>query len=54
MDGQFGKVRDYLTAVLCCAAAVLLDQITNHLAVVHFIHDLEFVVIECVFFVGFI
>ena len=35
MDGQFGKVRDYLTAALCCAAAVLLDQVTKHLAVAH-------------------
>ncbi|EOS41185.1 signal peptidase II [Lachnospiraceae bacterium] len=49
MDGQFGKVRDYLTAVLCCAAAVLLDQITKHLAVVHLKQQREIVLIPGVF-----
>lgn len=49
MDGQFGKVRDYLTAVLCCAAAVLLDQITKHLAVVHLKQQSEIVLIPGVF-----
>jgi len=49
MDGQFGKVRDYLTAVLCCAVAVLLDQITKHLAVVHLKQQREIVLIPGVF-----
>ena len=49
MDGQFGKVRDYLTADLCCAAAVLLDQVTKHLAVVHLKLQREIVLIRGVF-----
>ena len=49
MDGQFGKVRDYLTAALCCAAAVLLDQVTKHLAVVHLKLQREIVLIRGVF-----
>ena len=49
MDGQFGKVRDYLTAALCCAAAVLLDQVTKHLAVVHLKLQRETVLIRGVF-----
>ena len=49
MDGQFGKVRDYLTAALCCAAAVLLDQVTKHLAVVHLKLQREIVLIRVVF-----
>lgn len=49
MDGQFGKVRDYLTAAFCCAAAVLLDQVTKHLAVVHLKLQRENVLIPGVF-----
>ena len=49
MDGQFGKVRDYLTAALCCVAAVLLDQVTKHLAVVHLKLQREIVLIPGVF-----
>ena len=49
MDGQFGKVRDYLTAALCCAAAVLLDQVTKHLAVAHLKLQREIVLIRGVF-----
>ena len=49
MDGQFGKVRDYLTAALCCAAAVLLDQVTKHLAVAHLKLQMEIVLIPGVF-----
>ena len=49
MDRQFGKVRDYLTAALCCAAAVLLDQVTKHLAVVHLKLQREIVLIRGVF-----
>ena len=49
MDGQFGKVRDYLTAALCCAAAVLLDQVTKHLAVAHLKLQREIVLIPGVF-----
>ena len=49
MDGQFGKVRDYLTAALCCAAAGLLDQVTKHLAVAHLKLQREIVLIPGVF-----
>lgn len=49
MDGQRGTVRDYLTAAVCCAAAVLLDQVTKHLAVVHLKLQEEIVLIPGVF-----
>ena len=49
-NGQaIGEHKKYLTAVLCCAAAVLLDQVTKHLAVVHLKQQKEIVWIPGVF-----
>lgn len=49
MDRQSENIKKYLTAVLCCAAAVLLDQVTKHLAVVHLKQQKEIVWIPGVF-----
>ncbi len=49
MDRQQAGVKKYLTALICCIAAVLLDQATKYLAAVHLKSQKEIVLIPGVF-----
>lgn len=49
MNRQSGNLTKYLMAILCCTAAVLLDQVTKHLAVIHLKSQKEIVLIPGVF-----
>ncbi len=49
MDRHSEGAKKYLTAIFCCIAAVVLDQVTKHLAVVHLKFQKEIVLIPGVF-----
>lgn len=49
MDRHSEGAKKYLAAILCCTAAVVLDQATKHLAVVHLKLQKEIVLIPDVF-----
>lgn len=49
MDRHLEGIKKYLTALICCMIAVLLDQVTKHLAVIHLKLQKEIVLIPGVF-----